>query len=75
MLHRTAGISRGNEQGESKHSTEAHAFTQHDVSNISTGALEILHEYVSMFFLREKTLRQNDIIQSTAEAGFLEKSK
>lgn len=43
VLHKAAGISSGDERGESKHSTEAHAFTRHDVSKISTEALEIPH--------------------------------
>lgn len=60
---------------ENENSTKAHALTWHGISNISTEALEIPHEYVSIFLIREKTLRQNDTTQSTAEARFLEKSK
>lgn len=55
--------------------TKAHAFIRHGIPNTSTEALGLSHKYVSKFFLREKTLRQNDITQSSAEARVLEKSR
>lgn len=55
--------------------TKAHACIPRGIPNVLTEAREISHTCVSIFFLKEKTWRQNDIAQSTAEARLLEKSK